>query len=514
MTQTASHGGKSSRRSTARGAALLIGCTVLCAPAMLFAQSATRDTALKLRPATTAFDSTDTSGLDANGDTATGAAAGNNTAKPSKLTTGSIESQEEVPGGINERARRLTGQEDNLAAEDLGRMNLRETTEDGLGARQDLTRNDAQGVRLGTFTLRPSITQSIGTESTRSGGSKDNRTFLQTGIKGTLSSDWSRHALTVTGDGVWQRNISGNAETEPSANIDALLRLDLADSTIMNITGGYSFSREDADDPNAISDAKTQAGVHTFNTGVELKRDMGVIRGAIGAELERRVYSDVELTDGSELSLRDRDRWNGDLRGRVGYELSPSLIPFVEASVGRSRYDLRTDTLGYARSYWTYAGKVGVEVDLGEKLRGELGVGYETSRFDDDRLKSLDGALVEGNVAWSPQRGTDVTIGLTTTVEPSTAAGQSGYMAYGINAGIAHEVRDNVVARLTGAATLRDYPSGGSQNETVYLVGTGLTWGLNRYLDLTGDISYERTVRESGSDTDVLRAGVGLTVKK
>ncbi|MDG3578770.1 outer membrane beta-barrel protein [Rhizobium sp. YJ-22] len=416
--------------------------------------------------------------------------------------------------GTNPRARRLSGREDEQADVDFNRMNLRENSLDALTPRLIPNRNDAPGIRLGTMVLRPSVTQSVAAERQKSGSNTQNRNYLQTELKGTLASDWSRHALTVTGDGIYQRNISGDGEEKPSVNIDADLRLDLAERMTGHIRGGYGFYREDTDDPNAISGATTQAGVHTLKGGLELQREFGVIRGTTGLDLEKRIYTDATLADGSKVSLEDRDRLSGTLRGRIGYELSPAIIPFLEAAVGRARYDLRTDSLGYARSFWTYAMKGGVELDMGEKLRGELSAGYERADFDDERLQALSGLTVDGTLAWSPQRGTDVTFGLATTIEPSTTAGASGYVAYTANAGISHEVRDNVVARLTGSTVFRDYPNGSVQDETVYTAGPGFTWGLNRYLDLKGDLGYELTSRKVSDDTRTLRASIGLTLKR
>lgn len=61
------------------------------------------------------------------------------------------------------------------------------------------------GIRLGTFLLRPSISQTINTEKQTNTGGPSRRNYLTTGIRGTLTSDWSRHALTVTGDGAGRK---------------------------------------------------------------------------------------------------------------------------------------------------------------------------------------------------------------------------------------------------------------------------------------------------------------------
>lgn len=399
--------------------------------------------------------------------------------------------------------------------EDLLRLNRREPTIDGLRARIDPEDDRAPGVRIGTFTLRPEISETINHEWRKDGDTKQNRGYLETGIRGTLTSDWSRHELTVTGAGVLQNNISGEGEEEPRADINAELRLDLWDETVARLRAGYSFEREDADDPNAISNAKTQSGVNTYRLGAAIERDFGLIRGSVGLDLDRRTYGDVELENGTTLSVEDRNRNSGTLTARVGYEMSPALIPFIEAAVGRSTYDLRQDTLGFERSYQSYATRGGLEVDLGEKLNGELALGYETYRFEDDRLSDVSGLSVDGRLNWSPQRGTDVLFGLSTGLNPSTTAGVSGSIDYALTNIITHEMRSDLVARLSNTLIIRKYPSDSrSSDETTWRTGAGLTWDMNRYLALTGDVSYERTTRDVGDPTDITRVGVGLVLRR
>lgn len=399
--------------------------------------------------------------------------------------------------------------------DDLRRVNLPETTVDGLRTRQYPDRADVQGIPLGTFTLRPSVNQSINLERDRTGSVEDNRTFLQTDLRSTLTSDWDRHALTVTGEGVWQRNISGTGEEKPTISLDADLRLDLPADTIAHITAGYQFYREDTSDPNAIAGASKQSAVNQFTTGLSLERDFGLLRGTTALALTRTVYSDAELSDGTQVTLSDRDQTAGTWRGRIGYELSPAIIPFVEVNLGRAIYDQTRDSNGYARSNQSYGGKGGVEFDLGEKFKGELGFGYQHTEFDDSRLASVDSPTIDGNLAWSPQRGTDVSIGLSTTVQPSTTPGLSGYSAYQLTSTVSHQLRDDLTAKLTGGTIWRDYPSSGSAaDETEYDAAFGLTWGINRYLDLTSNVGYQLTTRKEGDDTRQLQAGVGLTVKR
>jgi hypothetical protein len=56
------------------------------------------------------------------------------------------------------------------------------------------------------------------------------------------------------------------------------------------------------------------------------------------------------------------------------------------------------------------------------------------------------------------------------------------------------QINSDVVARLGATYEYRDYDSGSNRNnQRSYGASAGLTWSINRYLDLEADASYERT---------------------
>lgn len=406
-------------------------------------------------------------------------------------------------------------QADGLIADDLSELTEPQINapEAGIDPGDTPTRrDDGLGLKLGTLTLRPSVNQSINSERTRRGSSTSRRNYLATTLNGTLTTDWARHALTVTGAGTFERNISGTGQTEPNGRLDADLRLDLANQTVAHVLAGYAFEREDATDPNAIAGTVEQARVDRFTLGSTIERDFGILRGTAALTGTRTIYGSAKFADGSSLSLSDRDRNAVEARIRVGYELSPALIPFIEATLGRALYDDDLDRLGYARSSWSYGGRTGVQLDLGEKLRGELGLGYAVVDYEDARLKSIDAFTVDGTLLWSPQRGTDVDLGLRTTVQDSTTAGQSGWVDYQLSSGLSHLIRNDLTGRLTASTTLRDYAE--TENALNWALGTGVIWNINRYLDATANVGFEFTDNPGGTDSKQLRAGVGLTLRR
>ncbi len=133
-----------------------------------------------------------------------------------------------------------------------------------------------------------------------------------------------------------------------------------------------------------------------------------------------------------------------------------------------------------------------------------MGLGYAVVDYEDAPSKSIDAFTVDGTLFWSPQRGTDVDLGLRTTVQDSTAAGQSGWVDYQLSAGLSHLIRNDLTGRLTASTTLRDYP----QTETAlnWGLGAGVIWNINRYFDATANLGYEFTDNPGGTDSKQLRA--------
>lgn len=495
-----------------RASILVLFASTMLAPGALWAQTASSATS----PNRTAIYSTTANAGAANGSTPTGALG----TDPYAADATDDNPNQPANGRQADDQQALVDENGEPAELDLnqpveGPLNPAEPNRDGV--ENPISRaDDGMGVRLGTFTLRPTVNQSINHESERTATGRASRNYLSTAIRGTLSSDWSRHALTVTGEGTFEKTLSGrtsnSADFEPEGRIDSDLRLDLSNDTIANITGNYALERESNSDPNAVSGASTQSTVQRFGGGVAVQRDFGVMRGTAAVSVARSVYGDVDLADGTSISRADRDRTGFDGRLRVGYELSPAIIPFLEVAAGRAVYDERIDSSGYRRSSNNYAVRSGVEFDFSEKLRGELGVGYVVARYDDARLDDLGAVAFDGNATWSPRRGTDVTFGLRTTLQDATAAGANGWAEYRFSSAVQHQMRNDLIARLTGATTLRDFPD--ARNESTYELGAGITYQINRYLDLTGDVTYEHEENSGGTPTRTVQIGAGLTLRR
>ncbi|MBU4528232.1 MAG: outer membrane beta-barrel protein [Hoeflea sp.] len=441
----------------------------------------------------------------------TGAA---NSAGQSQFSADPVETDTQIQTGTIGANSDLTQADRDFAAS-LARQNDRVGTVDDLSINSGADDTAVPGFMLGSLTLRPTLAQRVVHESINYGASKTSRIYSETTLSGTLQSDWSRHQLSVEGSATYQKNLSGTGTESPSANLDVRLNLDLLNDMTGIVGAGYSYSQESRTDPNAIAGATTQSGIHELRASIGLQKDLGVLRGTTSLEVTRRIYGNATSATGGSILVDDRDTLGAELTARIGYVVSPALIPFLEASVGREKYDQRIDNTGAERSSTTYGARGGAEFNFGEKLSGELGAGYVLRSIDDSKLSNLSGLTLDGEINWSPRRGTDVMAGLSTTLESATTAGESGSVVYEFDTSLTQQIHSAVVARLGASAGLRDYDArSGRRNQQSYGVSTGLTWNINRYLDLEADASYTRTKEPGVTDEETTRVGLGLRLRR
>ncbi len=368
------------------------------------------------------------------------------------------------------------------------------------------------GIRIGSFILRPSVTQQIAHDIDQDGSSRTERTYSRTVLRSELESDWSRHQLRIYGEQVIDKTISGDGPEDPQTLANMDLRLDLSDSTTANLEVDYEFGRESQSDANAIADAFAQSDVHDFAASASLTRIFGSWRGTATIEGGRSTYGDAQLSDGTIVTQSDRNEKDYTVTLRAGVDIGSAHLPFVEGDYGQIIYDDRLDQNGFARSSRTYGIRAGTAFDFGEKLNGEIAVGYAQRDIDDARLGPVKGPTIDGFVNWSPRRGTNVVLGLSTTLEDSTTADESGSIYYAATTEVTHQLRENVTANLSTLIGWRDYMEL-LGDQTVYGVGAGFTWWINRRFGFEGGVAYEKTVTRGGSDSDEFFAGLGITLR-
>lgn len=371
------------------------------------------------------------------------------------------------------------------------------------------------GIRTGSFLLFPEIEQGLSWSSNAASSAGGGEALLsETTLRLNAESDWSRHGARIAAFGTFRKSISGVDVSEPSAGIEADLRLDLVNGFTALAGVEYRVAPETAASAVIVPGTVEQPLLHTLSGSLGIARNEGKLRLAATGNVERLIYGDADLGGGMVLSQRERNSTLATLTLRTGYEISPAIAPFIEAEIGRRFYDMRLDTAGYARSADRYGVRAGVELDLGDKLNGEIAAGWVREKPDDSRLAAIEGLSALAALSWSPIRGTTVNLDASTTIETTTQPGASGSILYDANLGVERRIRANLTGNLAAGLGYRDF-SGTGDRDLLFDIEAGLTWWLNRNFGITGRARHELIDSNvAGRDSETTSVFLGVRLRR
>ncbi len=371
------------------------------------------------------------------------------------------------------------------------------------------------GMRMGSLLLFPRLTQSIGVASNSAYSAGGEAGLIsRTEAELELRSDWARHQLTVTAAGEYTERIDADTDPIPQAAVDGELRFDLRNGFSLAFGSNYEYATESASSANLSSSVDGRAGAHEFGGYVELERDGGKLDFTLRGSAGREVYENATLIGGGVLDQSDRNLNAFGVSARLGYGASPAFQPFVEAGIATDVHDLALDRNGQRRDSVTVGLRGGVEIDLNEKLTGEVAIGYSRQSFEDDAIEDLAGITVDGTLNWSPERDSNVALTLSTDLGGSTQAGQNGSVAYGANLVATRRVRANLEVNATAGVDYTSYDSLG-RTDTLYTVGVGVDHWFNRFVALSADAEYQALESSAaGTSYESTTITMGLTMRR
>ena len=209
--------------------------------------------------------------------------------------------------------------------------------------------------------------------------------------------------------------------------------------------------------------------------------------------LDRTVYQNATLADGSteDLASDDFDDWG--LRARAAYQISPVISPFVETVIDTRRYDDPIDFTGYARSSTGALGRAGVTLALTGQLTGEASVGYGERQYKDARLPDLHAPLVDASLIWSATPLTTVTLKTSTTLADTTNAGDSGAVSRSYSIDVSHALlRNFTLGASAGYAT--DVYAGAPLHDSTTSFGLHADYNVTRDIVLRASADHSQFV--------------------
>jgi hypothetical protein len=312
-------------------------------------------------------------------------------------------------------------------------------------------------------------------------------------------SDWERHALVAdlrgsfTGYGNTFPPVDGVVSSAPTdvdrpdftGHVDG--RLDVSHDTRLL---GQVRLRVATDNPGSPN---VQAGLARYPVYSTLGGTFGVdqnfnrLQISAGGTVDRTVYTDSKLTDGTTTTNDDRNFSQYGGIGRVSYDLLPGVKPFAEFEGDSRVHDVRFDRSGFQRDSSGGYAKAGTSFEFTRLLTGEISVGYAARDYVDPRLDRLQGLLVASSLTWTATPLTTAKFYSTTSIDETTLPGVSGVLTHVYTIEADHDFRRWLTAIGKFTFGTLDYQGDGRSDKTYSLEGD-LIYKMTRSLWVKGTL--------------------------
>jgi len=338
-------------------------------------------------------------------------------------------------------------------------------------------------------------------------------------------SDWERHALVAdlrgsfTGyGGMLPQTVDGGVSPAPTnvdrpdftGHVDG--RLDVTRDTDLTAQLRLRVATDNPGSPNI------QAGMAKYPIYTTLGGTFGFdqrfnrLQVSGGATVDRTSYGDSTLTDGSTSNNDDRNFNQYGGVGRVSYELTPAIKPFVEAEGDTRVHDLQVDRSGYERDSSGGYAKAGSSFEFTRLLTGEISIGYAARNYIDPRLNRLEGLLLTSSLTWNATPLTTAKFYSDTQIAETVLPGASGVLVHTYTIEADHDFR----RWLTGIGKFTfgtlDY-QGYNRSDKTYSIEGDLIYKMTRNLWIKGTLRHDvldSNLANSSSASTVVMLGVRL----
>lgn len=349
-----------------------------------------------------------------------------------------------------------------------------------------------KGIDLGSFLLLPQIENELtyNTNVFAQESSQKGDFVARIAPEFRLRSRFSNHALNFTGrvEQFLFREYTSDNHLDAVALIDG--RYDIERNWDVNAFSENFRRSEDRGSPDDVGGEKPTLTFGTINR-VGTKYQTG--RYTFGGEFSaaRRIFEDVDASNGVTINNGDRNRWEYQALGRGSYEMFPGYLAVVEASANKREYDSRLDDAGFNRSSSGYRVETGIGLDISQLVRGDFLVGYLKQDYEDPRYKDPSGLSFKATFNWTPSRITVVVPSIERTVQETTTNLASAMIRSGASVLVRHEYQRNIVLTGYGSVNYDEY-EGINQASVTYEARARVIYALAPEYYVGSEIGYRR----------------------
>ncbi|WP_206239547.1 outer membrane beta-barrel protein [Novosphingobium terrae] len=310
----------------------------------------------------------------------------------------------------------------------------------------------AQGVPLGGFTLQPKAELGVGyTTNAYQNSSDQGDGYVVFSPSGVVSSHWSRHELTASGGASLYRYFTQGRRNRDGWNGALEGRFDAtADVAI----AASARVRKDAEPPTSAAYPSAAAESSQYLTAVGQiapTATLGRMKLQGSYSFSTTAFDPVRSFSGALIDQANRNSHahSGILRSE--YAVSPDTSLFLQGSFDRAIY-LHPLAPGVPnRDSRTYRALAGATFDLATLVRGAVGVGYMSHRYDTPLYRNFADFTAEARVDYFASPLTTVTLTARRIAQDATLLDLGGYINSSVALRVDHELRRNILLDAQGA---------------------------------------------------------------
>jgi hypothetical protein len=331
-------------------------------------------------------------------------------------------------------------------------------------------------------------------------------------------SDWERHAVVAdlrgsfTGYGnTFPPPADGTVSPAPTnvdrpdftGHVDG--RLDVSHDTRLTAQARLRVATDNPGSPNIQAGLARYPVYSTLGGTFGVDQNFNRLQVSAGGTVDRTVYTESRLTDGTSTTNDDRNFNQYGGVGRISYDLLPGLKPFVEGEGDSRVHDVQIDRNGFQRDSSGGYVKAGTSFEFSRLLTGEISLGYAARDYVDVRLNRLQGLLVASSLTWTATPLTTAKFYSTASIDETTLPGVSGVLTHTYTFEVDHDFRRWLTAIGKFTYGTLDY-QGDGRFDKAYSIEGDLVYKMTRNLWFKG------TLRRDILDSNIAGSSSASTV--
>lgn len=325
-------------------------------------------------------------------------------------------------------------------------------------------------------------------------------------------STWSRHSLTLSTGGQFERYFSRTTENNEQYDVEATGRVDASNDVAINASGLYA---------RRVEQRGTLGDI--IASGDRIRYDLGTARLSATSTIGRLLfttggtYSSFNYlpvrVDGVSVSQNYRDRDEATAVLRADYVVGPGIRAFVSGNFNDQNY--KQSLAGIDQDSKGYAVLGGMVFGVNEFISGEVGIGYLKQYYRQPGLPDIGGFSYNARAIWNPTPLLTVTAIAARTVQQSPFINQSGILQDSLGASVDYELLRNLILSVNGQFISNDYQDL-NRRDRLWVAEGRARYLLNRWMEagLTVNHRFQTTSNALGREYAGSSILLSVTLKR